>query len=90
METNNRNDYFLIFAAYALKKIHRNFFEALKTDKLEKQEGEKEKEPPSEENPSSTSKPRKFNKINLAYQYARTKIFYKNVKFQCFLGEGQN
>jgi hypothetical protein len=40
MEVNARKDYFLLFAAYALRKIHKNFFEALKQ---EKQEGEKEK-----------------------------------------------
>lgn len=26
----------------------------------------------------------------MAYQYARTKVFYKGYKFQFFLGEGQN
>jgi hypothetical protein len=26
----------------------------------------------------------------LAYQYAKTKFFFKNMKFQCFLGEDQH
>jgi hypothetical protein len=39
METNHRKDYFLLFAAYALKKIHRNFFEALLADKEGEREG---------------------------------------------------
>lgn len=37
IETNDKVDYFLLFAAYALKRIHKNFFEAIKADKLEKQ-----------------------------------------------------
>ena len=82
METNNRKDYFLLFAAYALKKIHKNFFEALINEAQAKESREVKEGKEAEK--------RKFNKINLAYQYARTKIFYKGYKFHFFLGEGQN
>lgn len=44
MEVNTRKDYFLLFAAYALRKIHKNFFEALEQEKQEEKEKEKEKE----------------------------------------------
>lgn len=30
MEVLEKKDYYLLFAAYALKKIHKNFFEALR------------------------------------------------------------
>lgn len=34
--------------------------------------------------------PRRYNKVNLAYQYAKTKYFFKNMKVRYFLGEDQN